>query len=79
MKSLNFHVKTAKLKKTWKFDFDQIGYNYRMPNINAAIGCSQLNKLKEILRKKRYLIPKRSYQVYVISSIDQKLTLHSQI
>ncbi len=50
--------KTAKLKNTWKFDFDQIGYNYRMPNINAAIGCSQFNKLKEILKKKRHLFKK---------------------
>ena len=29
-----------------------------MPNINAAIGCSQFNKLKEILKKKRHLFKK---------------------
>jgi perosamine synthetase len=50
--------KTAKVKKIWKFEFNEIGYNYRMPNINAALGCSQLQKLKYILRKKRIILKK---------------------
>ena len=45
--------KTSKLKKKWKFEFDELGYNYRMPNINAALGCAQLKKLRYILKKKR--------------------------
>ena len=46
---------TAKEVHSWKFSHDQIGYNYRMPNINAAIGCAQLEKLPEFLSKKRRL------------------------
>lgn len=50
--------KTAKVKKIWKFEFDEIGYNYRMPNINAALGYSQLKKLRYILKKKRLILKK---------------------
>jgi len=46
---------TAKKKHHWEFKHDQIGYNYRMPNINAALGCAQMEILPEILRKKRQL------------------------
>ena len=46
---------TAKISHPWEFRHDQIGYNYRMPNINAAIGCAQLEMLPEILEKKRQL------------------------
>ena len=33
---------TAKLPHPWEYVHDQIGYNYRLPNINAALGCAQL-------------------------------------
>ena len=33
---------TAKKAHQWEYDHDEIGYNYRMPNINAALGCAQL-------------------------------------
>jgi len=46
---------TAKIKHQWAFEHDEIGYNYRMPNINAALGCAQLEKLPFILEKKRKL------------------------
>ncbi|MDF4201478.1 LegC family aminotransferase [Maribacter sp. SA7] len=49
---------TAKIPHRWDFNHDQIGYNYRMPNINAALGCAQLEKLPEILRNKRDLAQK---------------------
>lgn len=49
---------TAKIPHRWDFNHDQIGYNYRMPNINAALGCAQLEKLPEILKKKRDLAQK---------------------
>jgi aminotransferase in exopolysaccharide biosynthesis len=44
---------TAKVPHPWDFYHDQIGYNYRMPNINAALACAQLEQLPEILRNKR--------------------------
>jgi aminotransferase in exopolysaccharide biosynthesis len=46
---------TAKIPHRWDFNHDQVGYNYRMPNVNAALGCAQLEKLPEILKDKRDL------------------------
>lgn len=46
---------TAKLPHPWEYLHDQIGYNYRMPNINAALGCSQIDQLETFLEKKRQL------------------------
>lgn len=44
---------TAKLPHKWAFNHDQIGYNYRMPNINAAVICAQLAKLESFIANKR--------------------------
>lgn len=44
---------TAKVPHPWDFYHDQIGYNYRMPNINAALACAQLEQLPEFLKSKR--------------------------
>lgn len=46
---------TAKLPHKWAFNHDMVGYNYRMPNINAALGCAQLEQLPDFLVKKRAL------------------------
>lgn len=46
---------TAKLPHRWDFMHDEIGYNYRMPNINAALGCAQLEQLPAFLLAKRRL------------------------
>lgn len=46
---------TAKLGHKWAFNHDQLGYNYRMPNLNAALGCAQLEHLDTFLAKKRRL------------------------
>jgi aminotransferase in exopolysaccharide biosynthesis len=46
---------TAKLPHPWEYSHDQIGFNYRMPNINAALGCAQLEQLPEKLKLKRDL------------------------
>jgi len=48
------HLTTqAKLPHPWEFAHDEIGYNYRMPNINAAIGLAQLEQLDGFLNDKR--------------------------
>lgn len=48
------HLTTqAKVAHRWEFVHDHIGYNYRMPNINAALGCAQLEQIDEILANKR--------------------------
>jgi perosamine synthetase len=49
---------TAKVPHSWKFEHDQIGYNYRMPNINAALGCAQLEQLSDFVTAKRNLFHK---------------------
>lgn len=50
------HLTTqAKLPHRWEFRHDAVGYNYRMPNINAALGCAQLEQLNNILLSKRKL------------------------
>lgn len=46
---------TAKLPHTWAFLHDEIGYNYRLPNLNAALGVAQLEQLDMRLAKKRAL------------------------
>lgn len=46
---------TAKQPHRWAFDHDEVGYNYRMPNINAALGCAQLEQLPAFLTAKRHL------------------------
>lgn len=53
------HITTqAKIPHRWAYAHDRIGYNYRMPNINAALGCAQLEKLSEYVEKKRRLAEK---------------------
>ena len=48
------HLTTqAKVPHRWEFRHDHIGYNYRMPNINAALGCAQLEHLDENVADKR--------------------------
>lgn len=48
------HLTTqAKVPHRWKFVHDHIGYNYRMPNINAALGCAQLEQLEDFIADKR--------------------------
>ncbi len=44
---------TAKLPHRYEYIHDQVGFNYRMPNLNAALGCAQIQKIKNIIRVKR--------------------------
>lgn len=44
---------TAKRKHRWEFYHEEVGYNLRMPNVNAAIGCAQMERIREILSNKR--------------------------
>jgi perosamine synthetase len=45
----------SKQPHAWAFIHDQIGYNYRMPNLNASLACAQLEQLKEFICNKRDL------------------------
>lgn len=46
---------TAKVPHKWSFVHDEIGYNYRLPNLNAALGCAQLEQLPGFIERKRKL------------------------
>lgn len=46
---------TAKVPHRWAYEHDEIGYNYRMPNLNAALGCAQLEKMPIFIEQKREL------------------------
>jgi perosamine synthetase len=46
---------TAKIPHAWEFRHDEVGYNYRLPNLNAALGCAQLEQLPGKLAAKKEL------------------------
>lgn len=46
---------TAKQPHPWEFIHDEVGYNYRLPNLNAALGCAQMEALPKYLERKRTL------------------------
>lgn len=64
-------VSTAKVSHPFKLIHDDIGYNYRMPNINAALLISQLSRIKKILNKKRTLF--KNYKKLFENFSDLKL------
>ena len=43
---------TAKVPHRWAYEHDAVGWNYRMPNLNAALGCAQLERLPDMLVRK---------------------------
>lgn len=65
------HITTqAKVPHKWKFVHDHIGYNYRMPNINAALGCAQLEQIEAILADKRDTAEKYKEYFENVANID---------
>lgn len=53
---LGKHLTTqAKVPHKWEFNHDHIGYNYRLPNLNAALACAQMEQLDSFLENKREL------------------------
>ena len=60
---------TAKLNHKWEYVHDQVGYNFRMPNINAALGIAQLKKINMFLKAKRRLFKKYYEELREIEGI----------
>ena len=57
------HLSTqAKQPHKWEYKHDMLGYNYRCPNLNAALACAQLEKLEDFIADKRELAEK--YKVF---------------
>lgn len=62
------HLTTqAKVPHPWEFNHDEIGYNYRMPNVNAAIGVAQMENIHKFIDSKRATA--KEYQQF-FKSID---------
>ncbi len=53
---------TAKMPHAYEFVHDEIGYNYRLPNINAALGCAQMEQLDNFIFAKRELAARYAEQ-----------------
>jgi len=61
---------TFTISHKWAFKHDEIGYNYRMPNINAALGCAQLEQLPNKLEKKKKLFDKYKIELSKVKGIS---------
>ncbi|WP_263810673.1 LegC family aminotransferase [Salinibacter pepae] len=62
-------TKVAKKDHPWEYNHDTVGYNYRLPNINAALGCAQLEQLPLYLENKRRLAERYSEEVDRIDGV----------
>ena len=61
---------TAKLPHAWHYVHDEIGYNYRLPNLNAALGCAQLEQLPLFIKAKRNLFERYKKAFAAVHGID---------
>ena len=68
-KRLKHITTTAKLPHRWNFSHDEVGYNYRMPNLNAALGCAQLEQLPGFLASKRRLFEQYQARFSVVPGV----------
>lgn len=59
---------TAKIPHPWEFKHDLVGYNFRLPNINAALGVAQLELLPKFLKKKKKLAD--AYKKYFLNETN---------
>lgn len=56
---------TAKIPHRWAYEHDAVGFNYRMPNLNAALGCAQLEKMPMFIQQKRELT--KQYEQWLVN------------
>lgn len=61
---------TAKIPHRWEYRHDHIGYNYRLPNLNAALGCAQMEQLPGFLENKRSLATRYNQAFQNVSGIQ---------
>ena len=59
-KKIRYLSSTAKVKHKWEYIHDDIGYNFKMPSLNAALGLAQISKIDIFLKAKRRLFNKYS-------------------
>lgn len=65
---LNHIATTAKLTHAWNYQHDQIGYNYKLPGLNAALGCAQFESINMFLKDKRNIA--RNYSKWAENTTD---------
>lgn len=70
---------TAKVPHRWRFEHDEIGYNFRLPNLNAALGCAQLEQLDHFVAFKRNLASryKAAFEAIDVPFISEPKGTHS--
>ena len=70
---------TAKVPHRWNYEHDELGYNYRLPNLNAALGCAQLESLPGYLKNKRDLaaLYKSFFESRAQTFIDEPQDTHA--
>lgn len=61
---------TAKQQHPWSYNHDEIGYNYRMPNLNAALGCAQMEHLPRYIKRKRALAERYRTAFAELTEVD---------
>ena len=75
-KVLHLSKIARKQNNFWEYDYNQLGYNYRMSGINASLGISQLKKINKLLLKKKKL---NSYYIKSLSNLKNvKLLKHTK-
>jgi perosamine synthetase len=60
---------TAKLPHAWHYVHDEVGYNYRLPNLNAALGCAQLEQMPRFIAAKRTLFERYNTEFWNLRGI----------
>ena len=70
-KALSLSTIARKINSGWSYDYNEMGYNYRLPGLNSSLGISQLKKLPLILSKKRKIF--LSYKNFFKYKIKIKL------
>lgn len=63
---------TAKIPHPWEHQYKEVGYNYRMPNLNAALGLGQLENLQKKLKNKREIFKKYDKEFKKINGVHLK-------
>jgi len=61
---------TARVPHRWKISHDEVGFNYRLPNLNAALGCAQLEGLNDFLGRKRQLAERYAAAFQTVSEAE---------
>ena len=76
---LGNHIKhlttTAKVPHRWEYVHDEVGFNYRLPNLNAALGCAQMEQLDTKLRSKRTIAQRYREAMSGLADIDDSYEL----